>query len=143
MLDYEQPWLVAGGPPCTAFSNLQNLSKHKQNPEQRQREQALADQLLETAVYFYRKQLDAGRLFLHEHPQGCTSWDRDCVKKLQGVDGVFTVTSPMCCWKAKLPNNQEGYVYKPTKWVTNSRCIAEALDRECTNRSWKDRPHRH
>ena len=56
--------------------------------------------------------------------------------ELQRMDGVYTVSGPMCFWNMKLktPKLGAGKVYKNTKWVTNSREIAEVLDQYCTNR---------
>ena len=32
------------------------------------------------------------------------------------------------------PRDVNKFVYKPTKWVTNSKVLAEALDRRCSNK---------
>ena len=49
---------------------------------------------------------------------------------------TFAVSSPMCCFKAKIEtkngsNDDNKFVYKPTKWVTNPKVLAEALDHIC------------
>ena len=59
---------------------------------------------------------------------------------LRKTEGVFTVSSPMCCFKAKIEtkngsNDENEFVYKPTKWVTNSKVLAKALDHRCSNSS--------
>jgi len=145
MIAFEQPVLVTGSPPCTAFCLLQNL--RPKEPNKRKTELEEATRLLHVAVDVYRGQLRAGRYFLHEHPCGCSSWDDGRVQALQREPGVFTVTSPMCCFNAKLPKatgaDQEARIYKRTKWVTNSRVLAEALDRRCTNEVGGHKWHRH
>ena len=60
----------------------------------------------------------------------CTAKDQTC----------FTVSSPMCCFQAKIKTRNVSrdvnkFVYKPTKRVTNSKVLAEALDRRCSNSS--------
>ena len=143
MIGYERPWLLTGSPPCTAFSSLQKISLHKRDPHLVRQERMHAEKLLEVAVHFYELQRSQGRFFLHEHPHGCDSWSHPLMIELQRKPGVFTVTSPMCCWEARLPGDEIGYIYKPTKWVTNSPRLAQALDRECTNK-YEDRLlHRH
>ena len=57
---------------------------------------------------------------------------------LQKPTGVFTVSSPMCCFQAKIETRNglrdvNKFVYKPTKWVTNSKLLAEALYGRCSN----------
>ena len=43
----------------------------------------------------------------------------------------------MCFWGMTSKDEQgEGLVKKETRWVTNSECIAQELDRECTNVRW-------
>ena len=56
---------------------------------------------------------------------------------LRKTKGVFTVSSPMCRFQAKIETRTGSrdvnkFVYTPTKWVTNSK-VAEALDRRCSN----------
>ena len=144
MIDYEQPWFVTGSPPCTAFSALQNINVHKRNSQVVEKEKSDATKLLEVAIKFYNKQVDENRYFLHEHPLGCDSWDHPSMIELQRRPGIFTVTSPMCCWQAQLPGRGgEGFIYKPTKWVTNSVKLAQALDQVCANKRAGKMIHRH
>ena len=62
----------------------------------------------------------------------------------QKLDGVFTVSGPMCRWLVKLTGHdgKPGLVRKRTRWVTNSRALAEVLDLYCTNELGKE-PRRH
>ena len=58
----------------------------------------------------------------------CTAKDQRC----------FHFSSPVCCFQAKIETRNGSrdvnkFVYKPTKWVTNSKVWAEALDRRCSN----------
>ena len=53
----ERPYLVIGSPPCTSFSHLQNLSRHRQDPATYARKQAEGKVLLGFAAQVYREQL--------------------------------------------------------------------------------------
>ena len=94
--------------------------------------------LLHVAVDVYEEQIRAGRYFLHERPLGASSWLDPRMTALQKTKGVFTVSSPMCRFQAKIETRNGSrdvhkFVYKPTKWVTNSKVLAEALDRRRSN----------
>ena len=58
--------------------------------------------LLHVAVDVYEQQIRAGRNFLHGHPLGASSWLDPRMTALQKTQGVFTVSSPMCCFPAKI-----------------------------------------
>ena len=96
--------------------------------------------LLHVAVDVTEEQIRAGRYFLHEHPLGASSWLDPRITALQKTEVVFTVSSPMCCLQAKIETRSGSrdvnkFVYKQTKWVTNSKVLAEALDGRCSNSS--------
>ena len=91
-----------------------------------------ATKLMHVALDVYDKQIRAGRYFLHEHPLGASSWLDPRVNALQKRNGVFTVSSPMSCFQAKVETKDSSrdvnkFVYKPTKWMTNSKALAQAL----------------
>ncbi len=67
----EEPYLVIGSPPCTMFSRLQlNLNSRKIGRVEWERRRREAEVLLIFAVAVYALQLQSGRHFLHEHPEG-------------------------------------------------------------------------
>ena len=143
MQDDEDPYLLTGSPPCEAFSNLQNLNKGKVDPAVRQKRLKQARKHLKTSVMFYKRQMERDKYFLHEHPQSASSWYEEEIKELQETEGVYCVEGPMCRWHMKSEDAQgEGYVRKQTKWLTNSKVLADILDGECSNKkgnTW----HRH
>ena len=58
----------------------------------------------------------------------------------QKAKSVFTVSPLMCCFQAKIETktgsrDANKFVYKQTKRVTNSKVLAEALDRRCSNKN--------
>ena len=59
----------------------------------------------------------------HDGTLACTT--------LQKTTDVFTVSSPRCCFQAKIETRNglrdvNKFVYKPSKWMTNSKVLAEA-----------------
>ena len=75
---------------------------------------------------------------MHEHPAGASSWDLPEIKELISMR-AYLVQGPMCRWEMKLGDKLRGeygveeYVRKPTKWLTNSRRLAEILEGKCKN----------
>ena len=136
LIEKEQPFLLTGSPRCDPFSVLQNISKHRERGPDHELRRRQGEEHLDYSVELYKKQMDDGRYFLHEHPAGADSWDRDSVVGLQNLDGVYTVSGPMCCWNMAIGSSKKGRgkVYKMTRWITNSREIAKVLDKYCTNR---------
>ena len=82
----------------------------------------------------YREQHKHGLHFLHEHPATASSWSEKSVMEVLHLGGVQRVVGDMCTFGMK---HGEEYVRKPTAFMTNAPCIAEALNKRCT----KD--HRH
>ena len=44
----------------------------------------------------YGMQADAGRLFLHDQPATATSWQLNCIKKLEEKEGVQITIADLC-----------------------------------------------
>ena len=64
-VDKEEPLVLIGSPPCVAFSQLQSLS-----PDSDNKAKQLAEGIrhMKFVVRPYKKQIDAGRLLIHENP---------------------------------------------------------------------------
>ena len=92
----EDPWIVIGSPPCTAFSRIQGLNKGRVDPHELERRQVEAQVLLSFALSVYAWQLGRGRYFLHEHPATASSWKLPEVAALHCRDGVATAVSDAC-----------------------------------------------
>jgi len=93
----QKPFMVIGSPPCTAFCTLnQGLNKHKGSPEERKRKMTEATTLLHFALEIYELQVRAGRHFLHEHPQGASSWRDARMEKMMKHPSVETVVAHLC-----------------------------------------------
>ncbi len=117
---------------CTAFSNLQNLAKHKGDLEQKKRTLLNSIMHVKFCIELCIEQMENGRrYFCFEHPASATSW------KLPEMV-VMRVVGHMCVHGMKSKDEQgEGLVLKPIGWATNSPYIARELSVRCT----KD--HRH
>ena len=135
MITLERPMIVTGSPPCTAFAQFQNASWYPEWEKWR------ATKLLHVAMDVDEEQIRGGRYFLHEHPKEASSWSDPRVISLQKRKGVFTASSPVCCVQAKIKTkngsrNVNRFVYKPTKWITNLKALAQALEkRHSTSRT--------
>ena len=79
----------------------------------------------------YQEQVDAGRYFLHEHPAGATSWAEACIQELLSQPGVETAVCDRCQY-GQVDDRSGDTVKKPTKWMPNSHCIRESLEKRCT-----------
>ena len=60
-----QPFIVIGGPPCTMFCPLQNLSKETRDEDAFQKKLEVAKKHLRFCIELYKTQIEAGRYFLH------------------------------------------------------------------------------
>ena len=78
-----KPYLLAGGPPCTDFCVMQRMNWHKMTPEEKRRRVTEARVHLDFCAKLYEIQHEAGRLFVHEHPDKATSWVEPSMLKLK------------------------------------------------------------
>ena len=89
-IDKVKPLVLIGSPPCVAFSQLQTLI-----PDSQRKANQLAEGIrhMEFMIRLYRKQIEAGRVFIHENPAHAKSWALPCIKKMMrelGVDVIET-----------------------------------------------------
>ena len=133
LLEVEKPKLLCGSPPCEKFSTLQHIGAARRDPAKFKLELEAAKRHLRVAVRAYRRQLDEGRLFLHEHPWSAASWKEPEMAALAADPRCIVVRGAMCAWgmMAHDDEGQPGFVRKHTGWLTNSRCIAAALSEDC------------
>ena len=77
-----EPFLIIGSPPCTMFSSLQNLSKHKRSHADWDRRMREAEKHIRFCIELYKLQMKGRRFFLHEHPHAATSWQEPCIQSI-------------------------------------------------------------
>ena len=135
LLRETQPWLLIGSPMCTYFSRLQNLNRAKMGEARFQREYRRACIHLEFCARLYGMQMDAGRYFLHEHPETASSWKEICIRKLLDRADVGTVVADMCQFGMEMKDDDGVMkpVLKPTRWLSNSPYLLHALNRRCNH----------
>ena len=124
-----QPDLIIGCPPCGPYSSLQNLNnKRHMSDEEWHRMEVEGDVHLEFCCELYRDQHAKGKWFVHEHPLTARSWKRACVQGVLDLDGVRLVPGDMCAHNmTSFDAGGEGLVLKPTQYMVNGSCLAEAL----------------
>lgn len=98
MVEFEDPWLLTGSPPCGPFTQLQHLSKHTGDPVERAVKRALGKRHLHNSISFYRRLLRRGRYSFHEHPLGADSFQDEQMLALMNDPKVMVVDGPMCRW---------------------------------------------
>ena len=73
-----------------------------------------------------------GLYFLHEHPATASSWQLDTVQSMMHRRGVHAVVGDICTFEMKQQDELgTAFIRKPTKFMTNSQCIANRLSQRC------------
>ena len=130
-----KPFMLIGSPPCTLFSTLQNLSRGKRDNEKFEKEMNIAKKHIWFCIELYQLQMEGGRYFLHEHPEGATSWKLPEIIKLAAKEGVETTVCDMCAFGMTLEDDEgTALVEKSTKFLTNSPEVCKRISKRCTNR---------
>ena len=125
---------------CTWFSTLQNLNPSRMETEEWQAGYKKAVAHVKFVFELYDMQVQGGRYFLHEHPASATSWKiPEVVAFCLRYPHLYAVVGAMCQWgmTSQDPQGEVNPVLKLTRWLTNSPCLAEALDKPCS----RDHPH--
>ena len=137
-LSMPRPMLLIGSPPCTKFSILQKLLLAKGlAPEQRDKfdyELAKATKHINFCVKLYHRQRAQGRYYLHEHPLMATSWRLPSMQTIVCREDNYEAIAHMCAFgmTTRDPAHGELPAMKPTRFVTKSWALSEALDRKCS-----------
>ena len=129
-----KPLLLIGSPMCTWFSVLQNLNKKHMSKENWQKAYNNAVEHIKFVFELYDTQVRNGRYFLHEHPATATSWKLPVVTQFCArYPHLYAVTMNMCQFGMTTPNSrgEPTPVKKPTRWLTNSPCLADSLEKHC------------
>ncbi len=119
---------LIGSPMCTRFCTWQGLNDHRRDAGVVHREHVQAMVHLRFVCELYRDQVNEGRYFLHEHPAGASSWTEECVEEVAQLEEVDTVIGDRCQYGQEEEVSGDP-LKKPTKWMSNSHCILEALSR--------------
>ena len=140
-IEAEDPDWIIGSPPCTAFSNWNHgMNYRKMKPE---RVKQMLDEgrvHLNFMASLYRRQINRGKYFLHEHPAGAQSWKEPQITSLLNDPSVHTVVAHQCMFGLTTPGRPgEGRkpAMKPTRFMTNSVFMSLRLHKKC------DKSHEH
>ena len=87
--------LLIGSPMCSAFSQLQSLNPVTENSERKWKEGV---EHIKFLVKLYKKQVDQGRVFLHEQPAHAKSWVIPEIRKMMQEAGVTVVEADQCMY---------------------------------------------
>ena len=131
MIKRDKPYAIILSPPCTMFSQLQNLNVKKGTDEWNM-EFRRASRLVEFAMEIANMQYNSGRYFMFEHPLGASSWQLPCVARMTSRPGVTSTVVDMCSYGlVATDENGEGLVRKPTRLLTNCPAVANGMVRRC------------
>ena len=140
LIETEDPDWIVGSPPCTAFSLLNvglNFPKMPVEDVKRRVKDGLVH--LKFVCQLYRQQIRRGKWFLHEHPATAMSWKTKPIERMLRMSGVLTVDMDQCMFGlvSKSPDGLLLPAKKPTRWMTNSPFMVDALNVRC------DKSHQH
>lgn len=122
-------------PPCTVFSELQRLWNFKRmSPEKVRAMWAHGMRLLNHAIACAQKQVDAGRLFVLEHPARASSWQTAEMKHLKSQPFVYEVVFDQCMTGLRSKVHQLP-MRKRTRLLTNSVSVVRNFQNLCCDRS--------
>ena len=133
MIEETKPWILIGGPPCTDFSVMQRMNWAKMSPGEKRKRHLEARVHLEFCTKLYAIQHEAGRLFLHEHPHGATSWQEPSMMNLKNMKDILHVVADQCEFGLTVRiKGVDKLVKKKTGFLTNSPEVAKELARRCS-----------
>jgi hypothetical protein len=135
-IDEHKPKLIVGSPMCKMFSQLQRMTRWTSEKQRRWREDR---DHLKFMAEVYKKQVENGRWFLHEHPASASSWSLQEIQAVLNMEGVGMVTGDQCMYGLKTwgMNGKEASAKKSTGFMSNSKAILHELSKKC------DGTHKH
>ena len=89
---------------------------------------------MEFVVKLYRKQVEVGRVFVHENPAHAKSWALPVIRKMIREQGVEVVEVDQCMYGLKtcgMSRSQLVIGKTPARFMTNSRSIGQDICRKC------------
>ncbi len=91
---------------------------------------------LQFVVSLYHEQLEAGRFFLHEHPEFAASWQERIMQDLMHIPEVGRVRADQCQYGSEVRSGaKKGQpVKKPTGFLSNAPKLLEQLQTRCEGR---------
>ena len=106
LLQRTRPRLLILSPPCTLFSQLQNLNPEKGTSEW-MRKLGEARALLRYAIRATEEQVRLGGYFIFEHPLNASSWHEHSVLRVAALEGVGSTVIDQCAYGCAVPTRTE------------------------------------
>ena len=133
LLRQQKPLFLIGSPVCTRWCSWQALNDAKRDPDVVRRDKVRALVHLDFVNQLYRDQVVDGRFFLHEHPNGASSWEEECVQATMRLPGVERVKGDQCQYGQEVQFGEyKGQpVKKPTGFMSNAPQLLKRLSRTC------------
>ena len=131
-------WLIRS-PPRTPFCPWSVEMNYPKSKDREAVKKAIDEGRLHhnLMVSLYRKQLLAGRHFLHEHPATAVSWKEQEMMALARHPLVHCVVAHQCAYGLTTPD-QDGNpapAMKPTRFMTSSIQMAAQMSTRCNETS--------
>ena len=134
LVDRTKPLLLILSPMCRFFSVLQRINRDKQDPAKFEENRARAVRHLEFCLILCKMQQDGGRRYLLEQPAQATSWQEpSMIEFIAKSPDARIATCDLCCYGLKTlgTDGSKRLAKKPTRFLTNSACLFEALGVRC------------
>ena len=132
----EKPALAVGSPPCTDFSIL---TKHWCHPRMSPEEvrQRMVEARLRVSFFagIYRRQVESGRHFLHEHRPPASIWGGEpAILQLLSHPMVNGAVCHQCEYglTSRNADGDELPALKPTQWMISAPLLLQRLRRRCS-----------
>ncbi len=127
-LEKEKPFILIGSPECKKYCTWQAL----RDQDLVRRDRIAAGVHMQFVCELYQMQIDANRYFLHEHPDGATSWDLRCIRKILAQPSVEKVAGDQCQYGQSTEDGEP--MRKRTGWMSNSSRVLRRLSLRCLGR---------
>jgi len=134
LFEEQQPTFLIGSPVCTAWSTWQALNAVRyDNEDILKRERVRSMVHINFLIELYRRQMDGGRYFVHEHPAHATSWRIPGIQKLLEDPRVQRVQGDQCQYGAVAQSGPKAnfLIMKPTGFMSNSPEVLKQLSLRC------------
>ena len=107
------------------------MNHKKKVPERIEVLRKEAVQHLHFVIHLYKRKLEGGRHFLHEHPATASSWADPLMERLMKQKGVSTLVSDQCEYGLLTPGPdvEPMPAKKPTRWMPSSPHMIKRLSR--------------
>ncbi len=138
-----QPLYLMLSPPCTMFSQMQNLCQKNRDEQRFQDRFAEAMVLLSFSLECFAEQVKNGRVAALEHPARASSWRRPEVRALVSAHSGVKITEFDQCLMGLKTKVDLLPVRKRTRLMSNSVALNQAFGTRCSKETCNHTPTTH